>query len=90
MWRPNTVFIRGEQKDGLIVPPALNTELQGDVGTAGQLMGVTLSTDPGEGKLSFAQSRVQVSLGAVNPLNLLYRWCISRETGVCPLFPGFR
>jgi hypothetical protein len=60
MWRPKSVFIWGEQKDGLIVPLALNTELQGDVGIAGQLVSVTLSTDPDEGKLSFAPSRVQL------------------------------
>ncbi|SDZ88046.1 hypothetical protein [Nitrosospira multiformis] len=60
MWRPKSVFIWGEQKDGLIVPLALNTELQGDVGIAGQLVGVALSTDSGEGKLSFAPARVQL------------------------------
>ncbi len=52
MWRPKSVFIWGEQKDGLIVPLALNTELQGQLGIAGQLIDVRLSTDAGEGKLS--------------------------------------
>ena len=60
MWRPKSVFIWGEQKDGLIVPLALNTNLQGTIGIAGQLVGVRLSTDAGEGKLSFAPSRVQL------------------------------
>src|SRR5687768_7389966 len=58
-WRPKSVFIWGEQKDGLIVPLALNTELQGRIGIGGQLVGVRLSTDASEGKLSFAPSRVQ-------------------------------
>lgn len=60
LWRPKSVFIWGEQKDGLIVPLALNTELQGRVGIGGQLVGVRLSTDASEGKLSFAPSRVQL------------------------------
>lgn len=59
LWRPKSVFIWGEQVDGLIVPLALNTELQGRVGIGGQLVGVRLSTDASEGKLSFAPSRVQ-------------------------------
>ncbi|SOD41847.1 hypothetical protein [Nitrosovibrio sp. Nv4] len=58
-WRPKSVFIWGEQKDGLIVPLALDTELQGRIGIGGQLVGVRLSTDASEGKLSFAPSRVQ-------------------------------
>lgn len=59
MWRPNSVFIRGGQKDGLIVPLALIPNCKAMWRIAGQLMGVTLSTDPGESKLSFARSRVQ-------------------------------
>ncbi|HEX8874468.1 MAG TPA: hypothetical protein VF780_07530, partial [Nitrosospira sp.] len=39
--------------------------MQGDIGIAGQLVGVTLSTDPGEGKLSFAPSRVQLGAPAM-------------------------
>ena len=64
MWRPKSVFIWGEQKDGLIIPLALDTELQGEVGIAGQLVNVRLSTNPGKGKLSFAPTRVQS--GAAN------------------------
>lgn len=60
MWRPKSIFIWGEQRDRLIVPLALNTNLQGQIGIAGQLVGVRLSTDAGEGKLSFAPSRVQL------------------------------
>ena len=60
LWRPKSVFIWGEQKDGLIVPLALDTELQGNIGIAGQLVNVELSTDASEGKLSFAPSRIQL------------------------------
>lgn len=60
LWRPKSVFIWGEQKDGLIVPLALDTELRGDIGIAGQLVNVDLSTDASEGKLSFAPSRIQL------------------------------
>jgi hypothetical protein len=69
MWRPKSVFIWGEQKDGLIVPLALNTELQGQLGIAGQLIDVRLSTDAGEGKLSIAPTRVQLG----NPDTIIRR-----------------
>lgn len=59
MWRPKSVFIWGEQKDGLIIPLALDTDLQGRVGIEGQLINVRLSTNASEGKLSFAPTRVQ-------------------------------
>jgi hypothetical protein len=62
LWRPKSVFIWGEQKDGLIVPLALDTELRSDIGIAGQLVNVDLSTDASEGKLSFAPSRIQLGV----------------------------
>ena len=60
LWRPKSVFIWGEQKDGLVVPLALDTELRSGIVIAGQLANIDLSTDASEGKLSFAPSRVQL------------------------------
>jgi hypothetical protein len=58
-WRPKSFFVWGEQRDEIIVPLALETDMQRSIGIAGQLNDVGLSTDPSEGKLSFAPGQVQ-------------------------------
>ena len=58
-WRPQTVFVWGEQTDGLIMPLALTMDLDRPI-VGHVLNGIVLSTDPSEGVTSFALGRVRL------------------------------
>ena len=61
LWRPEAFFVWGEQNDGLIIPLALTMDLDRQV-VGHVLNGIVLSTDPSEGKTSFALGRVRPGL----------------------------